>query len=244
MFFSSVRALVVSIGLAAAMTLPAAATTVTVTKQTTSIFGVEQWDVLANYKKLAQTGNWRVLAGAFQLHTDDWKGLPNPANFMAFCLTPFTAINLNTYPVYTIGTALSTNVQSLLGALAHGAWGKIKDATTAGAFQLAAWEIVTDGDAGPFNFDAGDFLLRSGTDAAARAQAQTWLTNVANGDDGFAKGTAGLTFLSVAPNTDGSPRTQNLLTYTPPAAVPLPGALGFLIAALAGLTALGRVRRA
>jgi hypothetical protein len=224
----------------AAVAVPATAATVTVTTQTKSIFGDEQWHVAAKYKKPDVQGNFNVRAGAFQLHTDDWGGLPISNDFMAFCLTPFTYINLKGYPTYTVGTALSGKVQSLLGALAHGAWDKITDATTAGAFQLAAWEIVVDGDAGPLDFGAGHFLLRTGTDVAARTQAQTWLQSIGTG--AFKKGTAGLTFLSVAP-VDGVDKTQNLVTYTPPSPVPLPGAFGFLIAALAATTALGRMRR-
>ena len=239
---STMRALAVSFGMVAAAALPAAAATVTVSKQTSDIFGVEQWDVEANYKRPEPlNGNFRVRAGAFQLHTDDWGGLPISKDFMAFCLTPFTFINLKGYPEYSIRTKLGTKVQSLLGALAHGAWDKVADATTAGAFQLAAWEIVADGGAGPLDFDKGLFLLRSGTNPKAREQAEKWLDSIGSG--AFSKGTAGLTFLSVG-QIDGKDVTQNLVTYTPPSPVPLPGAFGFLIAALAATTALGRMRRA
>ncbi|PZR00729.1 MAG: hypothetical protein DI533_09385 [Cereibacter sphaeroides] len=245
----SVKALLAAASLAVALigAAPTTASTITVTQQTGNIFGNEQWDLNVRYKKPEDhTQSYNVMAGAFQLKTSDWKGLKNPLEFMAFCLTPFTYINLGGEPNYKVGTALSTSAQNLLGALAHGAWASINNAITAAAFQLAVWEIAVDSDTKPFDLGNGLFRLNTlkNDSLAARLQAEAWLAAIKNNDPAFARNTTGLTFLSVGLDSRGNHKTQDLLTYNPPAPVPLPGALGFLAIGLAALAAKGRARRA
>ncbi len=239
-FIKSV-ALALVVGLSASVADVASAATVSVSKQTSSIFGDEQYFKTAKYTESTSGDKFGPPAGAFQLQTSDWKGLNNPLKFMAFCLTPFASINLAGHPDYMVGSALSETVQNMLGALAHGAWTKIVDATSAAAFQLAAWEIATDGDSA-LDLSNGVFSLRSGNDVTMVQTAKDWLAAIAAKDPMFDKGTAGLTFLSV-PTQNGQHVTQDLMTYNPPAPVPLPAAFGLLAAGLAAFAALGRARR-
>ena len=102
-------------------------------------------------------------------------------------------------------------------------------ATSAAAFQLAAWEIANEGS-GTLDLSRGAFRVTSAT-SAARNLAQTWLNGITSGQW---TSSGAVTILS-------APGTQDLLTDIAP--VPVPAAAVLLLGGLAGLGAIGRRRR-
>lgn len=179
----------------------------------------------ASYTKGTESRS-HVGAGMFRLLAND--GLHAITKFNAFCLSPFEWLHLP--KTYTIGTGLAPGVVAHLSALAHGAWNQITNSQTAGAFQLAVWEIVSETDSQTLNIADGNFKVTYASNPGALALAQTWLTNVNSGS--FQTNLSQITIFS-------ADYTQDLLT----AQVPLPGAFGSLMLGLFGLGSLRRARR-
>ncbi len=209
------------------------------------------------------------LAGAFQLQShldidgngkigDGTKGAVE--KFIGFCVTPFTYLKRSGTSLvgnYSLHDDIVAGIKSLsldrlkmLGALAKGAWDLMDDSIeNAVAFQLAAWEIVAETKPHLSVYEVGpgdkNFRVRAPSkylQATSIATANDWLSKL--GTKGWELSTAGLKILTVPVDTAGRDTTQDLMTYVPPAPVPLPGALGMLAAGLAAFAAIGRARRA
>ncbi len=167
-----------------------------------------------------------VAAGAFRVEGKvtgpDEHGFMR--DFLAFCLQPLERLTLP--KTHTVNNPFSATVSSDLQALASNAWGRVTNSKTAGAFQLAVWEIVTE--SGAYNIQSGDFKVTSnrGDSNAAEALAQTWLNNISSAD--WTASGNGFQILTAS-------GTQDLLTNVEsPSPVPLPATGWMLIASLAG----------
>lgn len=233
MSFFRVVAACVLLGTANLSASPVVAATVDVTPQHSSLLGDaaggNKWNVRATYEMGSQTRTLAI-AGVFRLIATEADG--DAYKFLAFCLSPFEVLHLPL--TYSIGTDLSTKVVNRLSALVSGAWSKIVSDTTAGAFQLAVWEIVSETQGAPLELATGDFRVTYVNHIAAATLAQTWLTSVQ--DNTFQPKPHQITILS-------ADNTQDLLTADLPAAVPLPAAAGLLSLALSALLATARKRR-
>ncbi len=207
------------------------AATINVSSQHTSVFGdvagANKWYVGVDYTNGTESRSG-IGAGVFRLVGNDGSGAKN---FLAFCLSPFEFLDIPlTYTVGTSKSVLTTQMLDRLSALANGAWSQIAGSDTAGAFQLAAWEIVSEKTDNPLDISDGLFKVTSSSSATALTLAQNWLTSV--GDGSFHTNPSGITILS----EDG---TQDLMTYAP---VPLPGSVWFLGLAMLGFGAVARKR--
>lgn len=214
---------------------PAAAATVDVSAQHSSVFGdktgANKWYVGVSYTNGKVSRN-NVGAGVFRLVAKSDKGVAS--NFMAFCLSPFEWLRLPLQ--YTVGTDLSKSIVGRLAALTNGAWDKIKDSHTAAAFQLAAWEIVSEKAESHLDITRGLFRVTSINSKSAGGLAQDWLKSVES--QKFSASLKDITILS-------ADNTQDLLTHDlPPAPVPLPGAAGMMLIALMALGGAAKARRA
>ncbi len=99
------------------------------------------------------------------------------------------------------------------------------------AFQMAIWEIIYEDEGNSLDVTAGDFAESGGGNAAARAQANTWLTALA--------GPADYTFDYFLSN-----RRQDLLAGSyDPTPVPLPAGLLLMLGGL-GAFAVAKRRQA
>jgi hypothetical protein len=170
-----------------------------------------------------------TLAGAFRL-----KDVSNTiSDFIAFCLEP--AVPLILPNDYEMGSMFSSAITENLQALASNAFDLVTDDNTAGAFQMAVWEIATE-TASVFDIDTGFFKITGAQVESdqAEALAQTWVDNVQN--DVW---TASSEYLIL--NANG---TQDLLTNITIAAVPVPASGLLLIGGLAGAGAFARRKKA
>lgn len=222
------------LGAATLSSAPAMAATMDVTPEHSSIFGdaagQNAMRIRASYE-MGGLSRVKVLAGAFRLIGTDEAGDKHP--FLAFCLSPFEWLRLPLQ--YTFGTDLSAPVVNRLSALVNGAWDKLVSATAAGAFQLAAWEIVSETKGQPLSLATGDFRVTWVSHVGSATLAQSWLDSVQ--DNTFQPKPHNLTILS-------ADNTQDLLTADLPAPVPLPAGAGLLALALSTLMAAARKRRA
>lgn len=170
-----------------------------------------------------------VYAGMFRLT----EGLHSPADrdFLAFCLSPGVLLNLGVD--YAAGIDLSDTTLGALGALRNNAFSLVTNSITAGAFQIAVWEIVME-SAG---YDLTSGLLRISSSRAdsqnAIALATDWLGNIQSGS--WAASTGGMRFHKA----QGS--SQDLLEIAP---VPLPASGLLLLGGLAGALGWSRRKRA
>lgn len=112
-----------------------------------------------------------------------------------------------------------------LARLATSYLGQVHDGTSAGAFQLAVWEIVYENTGTAYNIGTGNFSAYGANDASI-ALAQTWLGNL-----------AAVSTYNV--NVWASPTHQDLAVFT---SVPEPGTLALLAVGLIGL-GLGKRRK-
>jgi hypothetical protein len=215
--------------------VPAAAATLNIDPQNPSnVFkdaaGQNGWYVVSSLMAGSTTLN-NIGAGALRVKADEGSGM---MDFIAFCLSPTTWLNLS--KDYTPGSNLSGSLRGLLGALYANAFASVSDGVTAGAFQMAVWEIVTE-TSGTFDVNAGYFQMTGNGSASnnAEALANSWLGNLNSGAWSPVSGNTRYFAASVP----GS--TQDLVSDTTP--VPLPAAGLLLVAAIGGL-ALARRRAA
>ncbi len=211
------------------MTAAATAATVTVSTQGRNAFldanGQNGWYQGTSY---SLNGSARsAFAGMFRLKSTTAGGVVT--KFVAFCLEPLE--NLRLPKLYDESTLLNHLTVSRLGALVDNALSLVRDAKSAAAFQLAAWEIANEG-LGGLDLSGGAFRL---TAAAQGTQglSQSWLDKIANGGWNL---NAQVMILQ-------APGTQDLVTDLPPAPVPLPAAGLLSLLALASLAGLRRRRR-
>lgn len=231
-----VKSACAAVALALAITAtPILAATVDVAAQGSSVFGdangADKWYVGVSYTNGTNTRT-NVGAGVFRLQAAYEGG--EVAKFLAFCLSPFEWLRLPMQ--YTVGTDLNDTVVGRLAALVNVAWDKIANKDTAAAFQLAAWEIVSESDDNKLSITEGLFRVTALNSDAAGTYAQSWLDDVQSGN--FKAGLDQITIFS-------ADRTQDLLTADlPPAPVPLPGAAGLMLMALMALGGAAKARRA
>lgn len=164
-------------------------------------------------------------------------------DFLAFCLSPFTRLDLSVKSYVYDSKLFPKAVVKNLSALANGAWKDMQmHGTAAGAFQLAVWEIISETQK-PFSLSDGNFHVVLPPSIAqanikvvnAQEIANKWLMQLGSGS--FRSDPKSIEMLS-------ADATQDLLTNDLPAPVPLPGSLGFLAVGLAALAAKSRARRA
>ncbi len=216
--------------------VPAAAATLNIDPQNPSnVFkdaaGQNGWYVVSSLMAGSTTLN-NIGAGALRVKADEGSGM---MDFVAFCLSPTTWLNLN--KDYTHGSNLSGSVRGLLGALYANAYESVTNSVTAGAFQMAVWEIVTE-TGRDFDVHSGYFQMTGNGSASnsAEALANSWLANLNSGAWSSVRGNTRYYAASVP----GS--TQDLVSNSL-APVPVPAAGLLLVAALGGLV-LARRRAA
>lgn len=170
----------------------------------------------------------RGMAGMFRMTGTDAYG--NVQDFLAFCLDPMQGLRRS--HDYVVGTSLGGSALDRLSALMNNALALVTDATSAAAFQLAAWEIANEGQGG-LSLGNGAFVV-SETIAGTGAVAQGWLDLISSGT--WDRGARDLVILQ-------DPILQDLVTNIAP--VPVPAAGVMLLGGIAGLGALrGRRKKA
>lgn len=225
-----------SVSTAILLAAPSVAATVDIDQQhASSVFkdraGQNAWSVNV-YRTLTQgnqTIKGNIAAGLFRVTED----LPGTAyrDFLAFCLSPGVWLNLNVD--YTSGTGLNNSVIGALGALRRNAFDSVMDSVTAGAFQIAVWEIVSE--TGSYNLNSGAIKFSGGNQntLGALALATSWLGNIESGV--WKPSTSGMVFHKA------KGVSQDLLEVAP---VPLPAAGLLMLASLASFFGLRRRKAA
>jgi len=201
---------------AACAALPAVASVITVTNF------AQPNPVTVHIQSANPSTNEYVYAGGFTT-TDGTH------NFVSWCVDimqdTYLGQSVNDYTlvdaaaVSQIGAARA----DALGRLATQYLGQVNNATTASAFQLAAWEIVFENAGNPYNMSGGNFSAWGASDNSI-ALAQTWLNNLPGSS-------------SYSVSVWQSPTHQDLAVFT---AVPEPATLGLFAL---GLIGLGLVKR-
>ena len=180
--------------------------------------------------------NTRVLAGGFQMSSDEDGAL---SSFVAWCLDLGAWLGTKGPHAYkvretpyendgqTVDAGAMSRIQSVFSANYNDAVPASTDSSA--AFQLALWEALYDTD---MNLSSGYFKATA-DDAHVGGIAAGYLTAAANyaGTNLF-----DLTFLE----SQAEPRSQNLVTATELAPVPLPASSLLLLAGMGGLAAMKR----
>lgn len=208
------------LGLAiAATSIPAMATVITVTgfsqPNPTTVHIVSGAPATAEY----------VYAAGFNTTT-------GAGNFVSWCVDILQDTYLNNPSLndYTLVSAASVSQigavrADALARLATLYLGQVQNGASAGAFQLAVWEIVYENTGTAYNIASGNFSAY-GANNSSIALAQTWLGNL-----------AAVSTYNV--NVWSSPTRQDLAVFT---SVPEPGTLGLLAIGLIGL-GIGKRRK-
>ncbi|MCY4335654.1 MAG: VPLPA-CTERM sorting domain-containing protein [Litoreibacter sp.] len=218
---------------AALLASPALSATVDVSKQNSSnVFadanGANKWYVAMSFDVGNQSFN-NVGAGAFRVTTEDENGFLQ--DLLAFCLQPLEVLTLP--KEHKIENPFIGATSDAVQALAANAWDLVTDAKSAGAFQMAVWEITTETNA--YDIQSGTFKITSNGAGSNGAEtlAQSWLDNITNGV--WSAGSDDFMILTA----DG---TQDLLTNTL-APIPLPASGLLLLGGLAGAGAMAKRRK-
>jgi len=173
-----------------------------------------------------------VDAGMFDLDATVVGG--GYVNLLAFCLQPEARLETydNPYTAHKLGSAFGQEREFAASGIAK-LWAEYRDdvvsGKTAAAFQLAVWELASDGAT---DLADGGFRVLDLTVGSAGAMAQEWLSSLAN-----LTRTAGN--LYVLKDDAADPDRQDLLIQTP-----LPGTLGLVGLGLLGLGAIRRKTQA
>ena len=174
-----------------------------------------------------------VYSGGFKMTDASGPTLPIGTSFMAWCIDTRDNMQSSNYTLTTDSAyAPSSHVPltpariEALERLASNDLALVTNAATSSAFQLAAWEIMSE-NSSTYDLSAGNFTA-AGSALSAIGTAQGWLSNL---------GTAAPTLeLSVwRANVQGS--TQDLAVFAP---VPEPETYAML---LAGLGLMGFVAK-
>lgn len=226
----SLKIILATLAITAATAMaPASAATVNVTKQGSNAFvdanGQNGWWQKVSYN-LNGTTRSGVGAGVFRLTATDASG--KVQDFLAFCLEPLEWLTLP--KDHTVGSSLSAPILDRLGALVSNAFLLVNGASSAAAFQMAAWEIANESGAN-LNLGDGAFMMTQ-ANATSQSLAQGWLNSIASGSW---TSSGRVTILTAG-------GTQDLLTNIAP--VPVPAAGVMLLGGIAGLGALRRRRKA
>lgn len=225
----SLKIILATLAITAATAMaPANAATVNVTKQGSNAFvdasGQNGWWQKVSYN-LNGTTRSGVGAGVFRLTATDASG--KVQDFLAFCLEPLEWLTLPRD--HTVGSSLSAPILDRLGALVSNAFSLVTGASSAAAFQMAAWEIANESGSS-LNLGSGAFKMTQ-ANATSESLAQGWLNSITSGSW---TSNGRVTILTGA-------GTQDLLTNIAP--VPVPAAGVMLLGGLAGLGALRRRRK-
>ena len=140
--------------------------------------------------------------------------------FLGQATSDYTLVDAASVP--QIGAARA----DALARLATAYLGLVNNGTTAGAFQLAVWEIVYENTGTPYNITSGNFRAWGASDASI-GLAQAWLGNL-----------AGTSTYNVS--VWSSPTRQDLAVFS---TVPEPAPLGLLAVGLIGLALVKRKTR-
>jgi len=219
------------LALTTTLATPAVASPIDVNSVHGSIFGdangMNKWRVITQFSVDGDESGL-VYAGAFRLEDAAAGTL---SDFLAFCLEPLSPLDLSID--YALGSLFTQTVTENLNTLAANAWDLVDDSVSAGAFQLAAWEITTETGA---SLGLGDGFFQVTSNRAnsnsAEALANTWLTNLNNDTWTY----TGENYVIL--NASG---TQDLLTNVP--AVPLPASGMLLLGGLVGAGAFARRKK-
>lgn len=214
----------------AAISVPASAGTVSVEKLGNSAFADEnnqnKWFVGTSYT-VGDTSRHNIGAGLFRLQTEANDEI---SRILAICLQPLETLTL---PLdYEMGSNFAAAINTNLNILASNAWSLVNGKISAGAFQMAAWEITTE-TAQSYDIDDGFFAITSNANKSnqSEALAQSWLDNISSGEWENGPNTFSIF------NAEG---TQDLLSNVEVAPVPLPASGLLLIGGLLGAGALAR----
>lgn len=218
------RSLVLALALAAATALPASASTI-LTYTGSGPFGSPNLSDPVTIQAAGFNGGHPggVQAGQFRMTDNTPGGL---GDFLAFCVDLAHTIRSGqaySFEALPFSSAATTNLDRLF----TGFYAGVTDRLSAAAFQVAIWEIITDSDTG-LDLASGGFRAtnRSGASGDVLASATALLNGLSQARTGGYE----ITFLRSA-------TSQDLVTVSP---VPLPGAVGFL---LAGIVAFSIIRR-
>lgn len=222
-----------------ALSLPAAASTFTVSQQNAG--DLHNGNGFVNTTVTWSGGNTGTRAGVFAVNAAELGG-----DFLAWCLDIGHTLGLPSeysitsapfdHPGGTIADATKANLLKLVNTAytaVLASLGTANKTTYTAAFQMALWEILdeTDADAG-YNVKTGNTRVSNGAGEAVVLQANAFLS----GMDGDATGKYKLTYLQSETRVPG----QSLVTVS---AVPLPAAGLLLFGALGGLGVVARRRK-
>ncbi|MBM7066710.1 hypothetical protein [Actibacterium sp. 188UL27-1] len=219
-FLRNIAATALVLGLSAGA---AAASTVTLEKTYANLFGdTDEQRLRESVSVNYGTETINAYAGAFRISEAQGK------SFIAFCVELAEGLKLPfefTKTKALFDAATTQRVAQLFGT----AYEQVTDDTSAAAFQVSLWEIVTDQD-GSLDLDDGIFVLNSGGDV--RTTALGFLSGLSDPTDNRTN----LTFYA-------APGSQDVVTGTV-SPVPVPAAGLLLIGGLGGLMVLRRARAA
>ena len=176
----------------------------------------------------------------------EYLGSINGQSFSTFCTDVYESLSFG--PTYQYdrktvdqtkqlwgGDLYNPNSYSLVSKLFTTAYSSVKDSTTSAAFQYALWELLYEKTSSTYQIGAyGNFWLTD-TNAAAAAQADTWLSSLANAAEGYS-----VQSLYSGANQNPANNKQDLVIATP---VPEPQTYALALVSLSIVAGYARRKR-